>query len=444
MLNLTKICCVGLALVACSEADESAADFTAAEWEKVLTLGPLAAVPPDPTNRWADDAAAAAFGQRIFFEKRYAGAIVAGDDGTNGGLGAAGATGRVSCSSCHMPSAWYMDVRSNPNATSLGVGWTPRNTPSLVNAAHYRWYGWGGKQDSLWMQASTSHESADNTAGNRLAYAHLLYATYRADYDAIFPVPLDPALDPEAADAARFPPSGKPKSSATAADGAWELMASADRAIVNTIISNVGKAIAAYERKLVSGPAPLDQYIAGDESALSSEAIRGLKLFIGKAGCISCHATSIMSDNAFHNIGVAQAVGEHVPATDTGRYDDLTRVLTGTFNGAGVYSDSTADGAAKLDGLAQSDGDRGKFRTKALRNVAETGPYMHNGSIATLEEVVELYDRGGDDEGYAGEKSPRMVPLGLTSGEKAELVAFLRALTGTPPDAGLGVDTSAP
>ena len=418
--------------------------FTAAEWAKIRTLGPIGAPPPDTTNRFADDAAAATFGQRIFFEHGYSGPLQVGDDGQNGSLGAMGETGKVACASCHIPSSWFMDSRSNPDATSIGARWTPRNAPSMVNVAFYDWFGWGGKQDSMWMQGSTSHESADNTAGNRLAYAHLLYAKYRADYDAIFPVPLDAALDPSAPDAARFPPSGKPKATAADPDGPWELMTSDDRAIVNTIISNTGKALAAYERKLVSGNAPIDRYAGGDYTALDASARRGLKLFIGKAGCIECHAGVALTDNAFHCTGVLQAIGTNVPATDTGRYDDVTRVLTSSFNGAGAFSDDAAAGAAKLAGLAQNDADQGRFRTKALRNVAETAPYMHNGSLTTLEEVVELYDRGGEDNGFTGMKDPLMVPLNLSSAEKTDLVEFLKALTGDEIPEALRTDTSAP
>lgn len=418
--------------------------FTAAEWDTIMTLGPIGAPPPDTTNRFADDAAAAAFGQRVFFDKSYSGPLTVAADGTNGGLGAVGETGKVACASCHLPSTWFMDTRSNPNATSLGAGWTPRNAPSMVDVAFYAWYGWGGKQDSLWMQGSTSHESADNTAGNRLAYVHLLYAKYRADYDAIFPVPLDAALDPGAADADRFPPSGKPKATAADPDGPWEMMTAEDRLIVNTIISNTGKALAAYERRLVSGNAPIDRYAGGDHAALDTAAKRGLKLFIGKAGCVECHGGVALTNNRFHCTGVLQAVGDHVPATDTGRYDDLTRILSSSFNGAGAFSDDPAAGMAKLAGLAQIETDQGRFRTKGLRNVANTAPYMHNGSLATLEDVVEFYDRGGDDAGFTGEKDPLIVPLNLTSAEKADLVEFLKALTGDEIPLALRTDTSAP
>jgi cytochrome c peroxidase len=435
-------------LIGCTSSDGGGDDdpydgFSEAEWAQIATLGPLPAPPPDTTNRYADDARAAALGQRIFFERGYAGALVVGDDGSNGGLGAVGDKKKVACASCHVASAWFVDNRSRPAATSLGVAWTPRNAPSLVNVVYYQWYGWGGKQDSAWMQASTSHESKDNTAGNRLGYAHLLYAKYRADYDAIFDVALDPALDPTAVDASRFPASGKPKTNPTDPDGAWEMMTSGDRFIINTIISNVGKAIHAYERRLISGNSPLDRYIAGDHTALSASAKRGLGLFIGKAGCIACHKGPLMTDQDFHNTGVAQ-VGAHVAATDTGRYEDVAKVSSGTFNSAGAFSDDAAAGAARLAGLAQAASQQGQFRTKNLRQIAQTGPYMHNGAIETLQDVIAFYDRGGDATGFAGAKDAKLVPLNLTTAEQADLVELLTAMTGEPIAAELLADRSAP
>jgi cytochrome c peroxidase len=424
--------------------DDPLDGFSELEWERIAALGPMVGPPANPTNRFADDSRAAALGQRIFFERGYAGPLVVGDDGTNHGLGAAGDRGKVACASCHDPAGWFMDRRSNPNATSLGVSWTDRNAPSLVNVVYYTWLGWGGKQDSPWMQGATSHESKDNTAGNRLQYAHLLYAKYRTDYDAIFAPALDPALDPAALDASRFPPSGKPKSATTDPDGPWELMAAGDRTIVNQIISNVGKALEAYERRLVSGNAALDQYITGDRTALTASAKRGLALFIGKAGCIACHDGVALTDNDFHVTGVAQAGGAHVPATDTGRFDDVAKLLAGKFTGASAFSDDPTAGAAKLAGLAQDASQQGKFRTKNLRQVAVTGPYMHNGSLATLADVVDFYDRGGAPDGFAGTKDPRIVPLGLTTTERADLVAFLGSLTGDPVPVELQLDTSAP
>jgi cytochrome c peroxidase len=428
-----------MTVIGCLPGKDMVDVFTEEEFEQIRQLGPLGELPASPTNRYADNPAVAAFGQRLFFEKSYAHALTIADSG----LGNVGDKGKVNCASCHDPTGYYSDTRSRPNATSLGVSWTARNSPTLVNIAFNTWGSWGGKDDTPWFQGANGSESTANFAGNRLEYAHVLYRKYRADYDALFPVPLDPALDPTALDAARFPPQGKPKSSSTAPDGPWEMMAAADRDIVNQILANTGKALEAYERKLVSRNAPIDRYIAGDHTALSPGAKRGLRLFIGKAACIDCHSGPTLSDQDFHNTGVPQ-VGATAVRVDNGRFDDLSRTLSNTFNAAGKFSDDRAAGMAKLAGLEVTDELKGKFRTSALRQIDRTGPYMHAGTLTTLEDVVRFYNRGGGDTGFAGVKSPAMVPLLLTDDEEADLVVFLRSLTGDPIPADLARDTAIP
>jgi cytochrome c peroxidase len=425
------IACLALLPSCESEPEDEGVVLSDAEMEIASTLGPLPELPADPTNAFADDPAAARLGQRLFFETSYSGAIVVGDDGNNGGLGQVGETGKVGCASCHNGGSWFMDARSSPNNVSLGVGYTPRNAPSLVNVVYYDYFGWAEKQDWPWVQGSGSPESRDNTAGNRLSYAHMLYEKYRADYDAIFPEPLDAALDPAAADADRFPPSGKPKSKPEDPDGAWEGMAAEDRTIVMRIMSNSGKSFEAYERLLTSRNAPLDLFIAGDDAAISESAKRGLKLFIGKAACVECHKGPTFTDNAVHNTGVPQ-IGPNVPERDDGHFADAGLLLKNSYNGATQFSDDPELGAEKLAKITVDEVNTGAFRTKSLRHVEHTAPYMHNGSMATLEDVVDFYDRGGGDENFVGTKDALLVPLNLSTGERADLVAFLKALTGEP------------
>lgn len=430
------IALVPFLLGGCFPGDEMVDVFTDEEFELIEKFRLDEAPRPVPTNMYADDPAAAAFGQRLFFERGFAKALTIADPT----LGNVGDTGKVSCVSCHDPLNYYSDTRSRPSGTSLGVTWTLRNTPTLVNAAYYEWGGWGGKDDSMWIQGANGSESSQNFAGNRLQFAHLVYRKYRADYNAIFPTPLDPALDPDAPDAARFPENGKPKSSG-APDGPWELMEAEDRIIINQILANTGKALEAYERLLVSQNAPIDRYIAGDHEALTPAAKRGLALFIGKAACVDCHSGPNFTDQKFHNIGLPQTFGT-ASRVDTGRFDDLTRLLSSSFNGAGMYSDDRDAGTAKLEGLEQTEDLKGTFRTKSLRHVAQTAPYMHNGSLGSLEDVVHFYNEGGGVSDFAGSKDPAMVPLRLTQTEVADLVEFLKALTGDPPPAELAVDTA--
>lgn len=413
--------------------------LTAEERAEAAKLSPLPAQPPpDPTNASADDPKAAALGQMLFFDKSYAGALAVGDDGTNGGLGAAGSTGKVACASCHAPgSATLDDRRTRPNNVSLGTDYGGRNALGIVNSAYYRWTNWGGRFDSQWSLPLAVAEAPKIMKSTRLEIAHMLYAKYRAEYDAIFPVALDPALDPHAADAARFPPAGKPKASANDPDGAWEAMTQADRDIVNTIFANYGKALAAYTRKVISRDAPFDRFVAGDEGAISIAAQRGLKLFLRH--CVSCHSGPTFSDDDFHALGVVQT-GPRVPAADLGRFADVPGLLASPFNSSGPFSDDTTTG--RLAGLAQMAAQTGQFRTKSLRNVAGSGPFMHTGAYSTLDAVVAFYDAGGGEVPSGATKDPELVPLGLSAADRADLVAFLETLTGAPVAAELVVDTS--
>src|ERR1041384_5632886 len=213
--NVSSIVLAALGLVGCLH-DKMVDVFTEEEFALIKQFGPLGELPANSTNKYANNQAAAVFGQRLFFEKSYSHALTIADPV----LGKVGDVGKIACASCHDVTNFYTDTRSHPNSTSLGVTWTTRNAPTLVNVAFYEWMSWGGKEDSLWYQGANGCESAVNFGGNRLEYAHMLFRKYRADYDALFPVPLDPALDPAAPDAARFPATGKPKAGG-APDGPW-------------------------------------------------------------------------------------------------------------------------------------------------------------------------------------------------------------------------------
>jgi cytochrome c peroxidase len=281
-------------------------------------------------------------------------------------------------------------------------------------------------------------EGGATMKSTRLEVVHMLFDKYRTEYDAIFPVPLDAALDPDAIDAARFPASGKPKAAAADPDGAFELMTAADRLIVNRIYANFGKAIAAYMRTLVSRDAPFDRYVAGDLDAIPESAKRGLHTFLAK--CTGCHIGPNFADDDFHALAVPQT-GLHVPAADSGRFTDVVPLLSSAFNTSGVFSDNTTTGI--LTGLAQADSMKGQFRTKSLRNIAEAAPYMHAGQLATLADVVAFYNVGGGDVGATGiVKDPLMVPLNLDAQQQTDLVEFLKTLTGERMPAERLVDTS--
>ena len=162
-------------------------------------------------------------------------------------------------------------------------------------------------------------------------------------------------------------------------------------------LQHIAEAIAAFERTIVSQNSAFDKHVMGEAGAMDDAAVRGLELFRGKARCILCHNGPNFTDNRFHNLGVPQ-VGPL--KEDQGRY---------------------------LVTRAQKD--KGAFKTPTLRSVIETAPYMHDGVFKTLEEVIDFFDSGG---GNNPNLSPLMKPLGLSPEEKADLVEFLKALTGAP------------
>ncbi|HEU4580561.1 MAG TPA: cytochrome c peroxidase [Polyangiaceae bacterium] len=403
--------------------------FSEEEWELVRDLSPLDTSPPDnPFNEYATDPDAAAFGHQLFFDKDFSSAVK-----VQGPSGAVGETGKVACSTCHDPEAYFSDPRPT-GGMSHGTAYTERNSPSLVNAVYYEWFNWGGRADSLATQGGGTLETTTNAASTRLFVAHVVYAKYKDQYEAIFGA-LDPALDPAAPDADRFPPSGRAKSSPDAPDGPWELMSADDRQVINQIMANIGKSFEAYERNLVSGSSPFSRYLQDQDSRdFSPAARRGLALFIGKAACNECHRGPTLTDNKFHNVGVLQAADEHTPPVDEGRFEDIPALLRSQWNSAGRYSADPAAGEAKLAGLDTPDErTKGQFRTASLLNVAKTAPYFHNGSAATLEDVLWHYKMGGDDPGsYAGTLDPKARQLNLSETEVTDLIAFLNSLTGEP------------
>lgn len=388
-----------------------------------LPAGP----PPDPSNAFSDDVRAAVLGKQWFFDPRLSGPLAPGNDGvTNGSLGVAGETGRVACASCHDPANGGSDHRSRPPQTSLGAGYSGRNAQTVLNAAYVDldqggWQTWDGSGDSVWGGNLLPLEKPTSNNATRLQLAHVVFDHYRAGYEAVFG-PL-----PDLSNTARFPPTGKP------GVPAFDAMAPADQDAINRVFANIGKALAAYERRLVSNafqPSAFDRMLAGDDTAMTDAAIRGARLYIGKAACDECHRGPMFADQKFHNIGVPQT-GEHAFETDLGRYQGIPTVKGSLFNRAGAFSDAFDD--SQLRDLAARPADIGAFRTPTLRNVAKTGPYMHDGVYATLGEVIDHYNRGGGMGDFSGTQEVTISPLLLDGQETSDLEEFLRSLADGDP-----------
>jgi cytochrome c peroxidase len=368
-----------------SPAEQRIDGFTPRELRIIFTLSPLPDPPPDPTNAVGDNPAAARLGQFFFFDR---------------GLSAGN---RVSCASCHDPAKGWTDGRSVP---SDGL----RHVPSLFNVAYERWLFWDGRADSLFSQALQPIEQPREMGGSRGEVARRIRE------------------NPELAAAYREVFGPLPE----------ESVGSTDR-----IFSNVGKAIGAFERKLISRNSPFDAYVAALRSgnpigrgAYPEAGRRGLKLFVGRANCVLCHNGPTFSDKEFHDLGLP----DDLPPgrEDTGRFGGIEQLLRDPFNATGRFSDAPNGGRGLPTAfLVNSDRFKGAFKTAGLRNVAITSPYFHRGQFRSLEQVVQFYSTLEDPR--PGPKAPAgapprghgsLVPLNLTGSEIANLVAFLKTLTG--------------
>ena len=372
--------------------------------------------PADPTNRFAGDPKAAHLGQFLFFDPGFS------------------VNGKVACATCHRPELGFSDGRE----LAEGVLPLPRHSMSLWQAAAQRWLFWDGRADSLWNQALQPFEDPREMATTRLAVLHRIHGepALKSAYEACF------GALPPLNQTHRFPKEGRPVTDQAGHphQQAWLQMTAEDQRAVNVAFVNLGKAIAAYERRLLAGNTPFDRFAeallnqrAADPKDFPIEAQLGLKLFIGKANCRLCHNGPNFSDGEFHNNGVPPLAGGS--PKDSGRWQGVPKLLANPFNAASTFSDAP-DGmrATATQSLRRQPEQWGQFRTPSLRQVALSPPYMHQGQLQSLEEVVHFYATL-DGASFAGHhREPLLQPLQLSQEEINQLVTFLRHLTsGTLP-----------
>jgi cytochrome c peroxidase len=365
--------------------------------------------PADPSNAYEGRVEAAALGRDLFNDVRLS------------------RNGRVSCASCHSAKGQFEDGKR------LGEGLTTgkRRTMPVMGASHSPFLFWDGRKDSLWSQALGPLEDAAEHGGNRVRFARIVQEHYGAQYRDVFgALPALPALPQDAT------PLGT-----DAERAAWAALAPETRDQINRIFANIGKAIAAYETGIRYGPSRFDEYVqassAGDgggQQALSPQEVRGLRLFLTKGQCVTCHNGPLLTDHAFHNTGVPPLD----PAQpDRGRADAIRKLLADEFNCLGRYSDARPEQCGELNFLATDDPDQlAAFRTPSLRNVAARAPYMHAGQFSTLEEVVQHYAQspkavlGHSELARPGERHAQRRAIALSSQDVKDLAAFLGTLTG--------------
>jgi len=352
--------------------------FTDAEIKIILSHGPWPApMQADPTNRVSGQADAIEFGTRLFFDQRLS------------------AKGTVACGSCHVPERNWTDNLTR----GVGMSEVDRNTPTLMNQSGSRWYGWDGASDSLWSQSLRPILDERELAATPRHVAQLvrndeqLSCRYRKAFGA--------------------PPS-----------------ATDDEAV----FVDVGKALAAFQETLVSGRTPFDRFrdvLAGAERSsidtYSEPAQRGLKIFIGKGGCTTCHSGPNFTSGEFFSTGLSK-FAPHGQA-DPGRQAGIRKLLESRFNLLSPYNDDkTGTSAARTREASLEKAGFGEFKVPSLRNLILTAPYGRDGSVETVAEVVRHY-AGIDPVALHAKDGRPAKPLNLTPREQTDLVVFLQSLS---------------
>ena len=361
-------------------------NWSAAEIQAIARHGPWP--PPaasDPSNRVAGSPSGIELGRHLFGDPRLSG------DGSR------------SCASCHRPDRDFSDGRRR--AETLHDGELARRTPSLWNVGYGPWFGWDGAADSLWSQSVRPLLAADEMASSAQHVGRLIRE--------------DPALACGYARAFGVPAASRDD---------------------DALLVDASKALAAYQATLVSPRTPFDDFrdalLAGDRRAMARyplSAQRGLKIFVGDAKCSTCHFGPRFTNGEFADIGIPFFKADG--SVDRGRLGGLEVLAGSPFSRVGPHSDDgTGEGGTRTRHVQRLHSNFGEFKVPGLRQAANSSAFMHNGHLATLEEVVDHYSDVSPDRLHS-DGSPLVRPLGLAPGERVDLVSFLRSLSVPPPAA---------
>jgi cytochrome c peroxidase len=352
--------------------------FTEGEIAIILSHGPWPApASRDPSNRVSGNPEAVDLGTHLFFDPRLSG------------------SGTRACASCHVPERnWTDNLRRG-----VGLAEVDRNTPTLMNLRGQRWYGWDGAADSLWSQSLRPIVDPRELGATARHAAELVRNDEQlaCRYRRAFGRPPSP-IDDEA------------------------------------VFVDVGKALAAFQETLIGGRTPFDQFrdlVARGERPspfiYSEPAQRGLKLFIGKAGCTSCHSGPNFTGGEFFATGLSRFAPGGQP--DPGRPAGIRELGHSRFNLLGPYSDDpTGASALRTRQASLEAGKPGAFKVPSLRNLMLTAPYGRDGGAETIAEVVRHYAGLDPARLHAGDGQPGR-PLNLSPGEQTDLVVFLESLS---------------
>ena len=361
-------------------------EFTQTEINQILSHGPWP-MPwsPDTSNRVSGNTHAVDLGERLFFDEKLS------------------VKDNVSCATCHIAEYNWTDGVTRNKGQAL----VDRNTPTLMNMRHHRWFALDGAADSLWSQSMRPIVDPRELASNATHVAQYVRKDpdFSCRYEKSFGV--NPAkLDDE------------------------------------TVLVGVGKVMAAFQETLVTDVTPFDAFrdalANGDKAAAAlypRDARRGLKIFVGKGNCATCHVGPMFTNGEFHDVGVSHFIGGDSKVVDGGRHDGIKKLLSSKYNLLGPFSDDASRaGAVKTTHVKPEHRNFGEFKVPSLRNVGYTGPYMHSGEMLTLDHVVRHYSELNVDRLHVDGES-LLKPLKLSKTESADLVAFLQTLNmdRTPP-----------
>ncbi len=362
-----------------------------------LLLEKLGPPPLDPSNKYELKPEAVALGKRLFHDVRLS------------------LNGAVSCATCHDPGKLFQDGK----ALAQGLGVSNRRTMSLGAVGYHPFFFWDGRKDSLWSQALEPLENPKEHGMTRTGLLHLMAAHYKADYEKVFgPLPKTEGL----------PQHAGPLGTAEQQD-AWQSLPRQTRHEISVSFANLGKAIAAWEKTLQYTPGRVDQYIEAllmnrreQWRVMSTSEKNGMRLFIGKAQCITCHNGPLLTDYSFHNTGVPAASVRELAA---GRSSALEKLQSDPFNCLGPFSDAKADLCGELRFLSNDNPAwLAAFKTPSLRGVGKRAPYMHAGQVENLERVAAHYQKAPPASLGHNDRDP----MQLTPSEITDLLAFLNAL----------------
>ncbi len=372
---------VGAALISAGIASADSLLLTPAEVAAVIRHSPWP--PPiknDPSNRASGSDAAQALGRALFFDSRLS------------------RNGTLSCASCHDPEQGWTDGRRK----AAGLSRLDRNTQSVINSRFNRWFGWDGRNDSLWAHTIGPIVDPREMGADPAVVADLISGdpTLSALYEETFGTTVNAAEEED-------------------------------------VLVGAAKAIAAFQETLVSSRTRFDDFrdalARGDVASAGrypQAAQRGAKIFLGRGKCVVCHVGPLFSNGEFADAAVPYFI--EPGRVDSGRHGGIEKLRTSPYSLMSRHNDSAdASTAWATRQVKQTHKTFGEFKVPSLRHLTLTAPYMHNGSLATLEDVIHHYS-SIDLERLHSDGELILEPLGLNALESADLAAFLRTLSPEP------------